>query len=156
MSEFLDSFLDAALISARLRDEVPGFVLVGTARDFANAQAETLRAPSAWVIILAETASEPRYAVAELLDQVVTVRFGVVMAVRDIADRTGAAAREALRPIREQVHRAICSWQPVGSNHACRFSRGALTSGIGKDGMMFWQDEFTVSFDRRIHLETTP
>lgn len=150
---FAQSFLDPQDVVARLLEHGPAFTRVGTARDLGNARVETLRPPMAWVIMMSENGGEIRYQISDMIEQLVTARFGIILAVRDIGDRTGEAAREALKPLREGVHGVICNWKPLGSNHACRFSRGALTSSIGADGMMFWQDEFTVSFDRRIILE---
>lgn len=150
---FEQTFLDPAAIAARLTAKVPALRKVGTARDLANATVETVQAPTAWVVIMSEAASDVRYEVCDVIEQLVTVRFGVILAVRDIADRTGTAAREDLKQIRIEVLKALGSWMPEGANHNCRFSRGALTSGIGRDGMMFWQDEFTIGFDRRTILE---
>lgn len=153
MSDLSSSFFDAGDAITRLKARVPDLVQVGGARDLGNATHETVRAPMAWVVVMSETAGPVRYESCGFIEVEVTARFGVILAVRDIADRTGTAARTALRPLRVAVQGAMCSWQPVGSNHACRFARGALTSGIGRDGMMFWQDEFTVGFDRRIIVE---
>ncbi|MDO5648862.1 hypothetical protein [Paracoccus sp. (in: a-proteobacteria)] len=154
MGDFSQSFLDPADVAARLATKAPVFTRIGTARDLGNASIETIRAPMAWVIIMSEAAGDVRYEICDVIEQLISVRFGVVLAVRDIGDRTGTVAREALRPLRERVLGALCTWQPIGSNHACRFSRGALASGIGRDGMMLWQDEFTVTFDRRFVMET--
>lgn len=149
-------WLDPADVAHRLRVSVPDLVEVGTARDLATARIETILPPSAWVVILAETAGEVRYEVCDLFEQVVTVRFAVVLGVRDIGDRTGAQAGTDLLPIRKSVHRALTAWKPQDANHGCRFSRGALSGAVAQDGTLFWQDEFTVAFDRRTQLETTP
>lgn len=141
---------------ARLSAQVPEFILVGTARDLGAAQIETVRTPTAWIVVLAETAGEVRYEFGSFIEQLVTVRFAVILAVRDLGDRTGARAGADLQPIRQSVHRALSSWKPLDANHACRFARGSLVSGVGRDGTLFWQDEFTVTFDRRTTPETTP
>ena len=152
-SIFEQTFLDPADVAARLAARAPLLRKIGTARDLGNATVETIQPSTAWVVIMSEAAGDVRYEVCDVIEQLVTVRFGVILAVRDIADRTGIAAREDLKPIRIEVLKALGSWMPEGANHNCRFSRGALTSGIGRDGMMFWQDEFTTGFDRRITLE---
>lgn len=140
----------------RLDAEVSGFALIGTARDLGAAQIETIRTPSAWIVVLSETAGEVRYEFGDFIEQLVTVRFAVILAVRDLGDRTGARAGADLHGIRKSVHRAISAWKPSDANHACRFARGSLVSGIGRDGTLFWQDEFTVSYDRRTTPEATP
>ncbi|KGJ23274.1 hypothetical protein [Paracoccus sanguinis] len=149
-------WLDPADVVARLRADVPDLVEVGTARDLGAARIETILPPSAWVVVLGETAGEVRYEVCELFEQVVTVRFAVVLGVRDIGDRTGSLATSDLLPIRKEVHRALTAWKPQDANHGCRFARGALSGAIGADGTLFWQDEFTVAFDRRTQLEIAP
>lgn len=149
-------WFDPHAAAAHLAAQVPEFVLVGTARDFGAAKVETVRTPSAWIIVLAETAGEVRYEFGPFIEQLVTVRFGVVLAVRDLGDRTGAQATADLHEIRKSVHRALSAWKPDDANHACRFARGALVSGVDRNGTMFWQDEFTVSYDRRTTPEATP
>lgn len=149
-------WLDPHDVAARLRESVPELVEVGLARDLATARIETILPPSAWVVILSETAGEVRYEVCDFFEQVVTVRFAVVLGVRDIGDRTGTQAATDLLPIRKAVHRALAAWKPVDANHGCRFARGALSGSPGSDGTLFWQDEFTVAFDRRTQLETNP
>lgn len=149
-------WLDPAQVANRLRAGVPELVEVGAARDLASARIETILPPSAWVVVLSETAGEVRHEVCDLFEQVVTVRFAVVLGVRDIGDRTGAIAATDLLPIRKSVHRCLTAWKPQDANHGCRFSRGALSGAAAADGTLFWQDEFTVAFDRRTQLETTP
>lgn len=148
------SWLNPDIIRARIEARVAELVHVGTARTLGNASAETIRTPSAWVVVSAETAGDNEFASCDVIEQVVTVRFGVIVAVRDIADRTGSRARDDLMPIRQAVHAAICTWAPPDAHTACRFLRGQLTSSIGRDGLMLWQDDFSVAFDRRTVLET--
>lgn len=144
--------LDPAIVVPRLRETVPGFVTVGLARDLGAVKANTLRYPSAWVILLGEIAGENRYQGEDMIDQAVTARIGVIMAVRDLADRTGARAGQDLRSIREAVLLSLCRFIPEAGGNAFRFVRGALQSGIGGEGQMFWQDDFNLRFDRRIQI----
>lgn len=144
--------LDPALVATRLHTTVPAFLSVGLARELGAVQAATLRTPSAWVILLAEQADENLYASDDVIEQAVTARIGVVMAVRDIADRTGARAGADLRAIREAVLLSLGRFIPPGADQAFRFSRGSLQSGIDAQGTLFWQDDFTLRFDRRIQI----
>lgn len=144
--------LDPAIVAERLRTDVPQFVTVGLARDLGAVKPATLRYPSAFVILLGETSGTVRYQMADVIEQAVEARIGVVMAVRDIADRIGTRAGQDLRSIREAVLMSVCRFVPEPDGNAFRFSRGALQSGIGGDGQMFWQDDFTLRFDRRIQL----
>lgn len=144
--------LDVLPVADHLRASVPLLVSVGLARDLGAVRSNTLRFPSAWVILLGETAGEARYASGDVIEQAVTARIAVVLAVRDIADRTGAAASEDLKAVREAVLLTLCRHVPPGADQAFRFARGALQSGIAADGALFWQDDFTLRFDRRIQI----
>lgn len=53
--------LDVQAVVDHLKEAVPGFVEVGLARDLAAVRPNTVRWPSAWVILLAETAEANRY-----------------------------------------------------------------------------------------------
>ena len=144
--------LDPIPVADYLRSTVPAFVSVGLARDLATVRRETIRWPSAWVIQLAETAGDNRYASDDMIEQPVTARIAVIMAVRDIADRAGARAATDLQPLREAVMLGLGRFIPQDADQAFRFSRGQLVSGVDAQGGMFWQDEFTLRFDRRIPL----
>lgn len=144
--------IDPIAVADFLRAAVPAFVSVGQARDLAAVRRETIRWPSAWIVQLAETAADNRYASDDMIEQPVTGRIAVIMAVRDIADRTGTRAATDLQPLREAVLLSLGRFIPTGADQAFRFSRGQLVSGVDAQGGMFWQDEFTLRFDRRIPL----
>lgn len=144
--------LDPALIRDRLEATVPAFAFVGLARDFGAARANTLRWPSAWVLLLGEQAGEARYASGDVIDQAVTARIGIIMAVRDIADRTGERAATDLLPIREAVLMSLSRYIPEPGGRALRFAGGQRQSGVDGSGGTFWQDNFTLRFDRRIQI----
>lgn len=142
--------LDLSAIATTLQAAVPAFVTVGLARDLGVVRRDTIRWPSAWVILLAETAGENRYASDDMIEQPVTARIAVIMAVRDIADRQGAQAAADLKPLREAVMKCLGRTRPAGADQTFRFARGMLQSGIDVQGGMFWQDDYTLRFDRRI------
>ena len=144
--------LDILAIADFLRGAVPAFAAVSLARDLNTVKRETIRWPSAWIVQLAEVAGDNRYASDDMIEQPITARIGVIMAVRDIADRTGARAGTDLKPLREAVMLGLGRFIPDGADQAFRFSRGQLISGIDAMGGLFWQDEFTLRFDRRIPL----
>lgn len=144
--------IDPVAVADFLRAQVPAFVWVGLARDLSTVRRETIRWPSAWVVQLAEVAADNRYASDDMIEQPVTGRVGIIMAVRDIADRTGARAATDLAPLREAIMLNLASFIPDGADQAFRFSRGQLISGVDAQGGLFWQDEYTLRFDRRIPL----
>lgn len=144
--------LDVQGVADHLGQSVPEFVSVGLIRDLGAVRRETIRWPSAWVIQLAETAGENRYQSDDEIEQPVTARIAIIMAVRDIADRTGTRARSDLKSLREAVLLCLGRHIPPGADQAFRFSRGQLQSGVDQQGGLFWQDEFTLRFDRRIPI----
>lgn len=144
--------LDPMLARDRLRDTVAGFKFVGLSVDLGRVSSKTLQYPSAFVVLLGEQAGENRYQNDDMVEQQVTARIGVIMAVRDLADRSGAAAATSLKPLREAVLLSLCRFVPEEGGEAFRFARGALQSGIASHGGLFWQDDFTLRFDRRIQI----
>ena len=144
--------LDIFSIATHLRATVPACAAVGLARDLATIRREAIRWPSAWVIQLAEIAGDNRYASDDAVEQPITARIAVIMAVRDIADRTGKQASTDLHPLREAVMLSLGRHIPQDADQSFRFSRGQLQSGVDAQGGLFWQDEFTLRFDRRIPL----
>ncbi len=144
--------LDPRIVKERLESAVPAFKRVGLSADLGRVTARSLLYPSAFVVLLGEQASETRYFGEDMIEQVVTARVGVIMAVRDIADTTGAQATTALAPIRETVLLTLCRFVPEAGGNAFRFQKGALQSGIDAQGSLFWQDDYTLRFDRRIQI----
>lgn len=142
--------LDIPAIASQLHSAVPAFVTVGVARDLGAVRRETIRWPSAWVIPLAEVAGENRYASDDMIEQPITARVAIIMAVRDIADRHGARATTDLKPLRAATMKALGRYRPEGADTTFRFARGQLQSGIDAQGGLFWQDDYTLRFDRRI------
>ena len=143
--------LDPTIVKERLTSEVTAFKTVGLAADLGRISARSLQYPSAYVVLLGEQAGDNRY-IGDLIEQDVTARIGVIMAVRDIADTSGARATTALPPLREAVLLSLCSYTPAAGGNAFRFTKGSLQSGIDAHGGLFWQDDFTLRFDRRIQI----
>ncbi|ALF02103.1 phage tail terminator protein [Salipiger abyssi] len=144
--------LDPNLVKDRLELTVPAFKRVGLSADLGRISARTLLYPSAFVVLLGERSGENRYFSEDLIEQDVTARIGVIMAVRDIGDTTGALAGTHLKPLREAVLLSLCRFVPDPGGQAFRFDKGALQSGIDAHGGLFWQDDYTLRFDRRIQI----
>lgn len=142
--------LQLSTIRDRVRDQVPDLLDVGTARDFGAVTARTIRWPSAWVVPMAETAGPDQFMQAGVVEQRVEVGFAIILAARDIGGDTGARALSEHETLRPRIIAAMALFQPLGASNTCLHRRGRLVSSIGRDGAMFWQDEFTVPFQRRI------
>lgn len=144
--------LDPTIVRDRLKVTIPAFAFVGFAKDLATVTAQTIRWPSAWVIPLGETAGDNRYQSCDFIEQTVTARLGVIMAIRDIADTTGTRAATDLQAIREAVLLSLCTFIPEEGGSAFRFASGKRQSGSDAKGGLFWQDDFTLRFTRRIQI----
>lgn len=143
--------LDPTIVKDRLA-ETAAFKTVGLAADLGRVSARSLQYPSAFIILLGEHAGDNRYMSEDMVEQAVTARIGVIMAVRDIADTSGARASTNLAPLREAVLLSLCRFVPEVGGNAFRFAKGALQSGIDTHGGLFWQDDYTLRFDRRIQI----
>jgi hypothetical protein len=138
------------LIADMLRGAVPALRHAGTARNFGSIQAGAIAWPSAWVIPLSQRAGANRYAECNLVDQNVIERFGVILAIRDIAMTSGSTALSEAETIQPATVEALARYQPPGAESTCIQRQGRLVSGVSTDGQMFWQDDFEVQFSRRI------
>lgn len=137
-------------LASALRTAMPDLVEVGVAKDFGRLTPSLVRAPSAFVLWLGEQSGANRFQSQGLLDQRITTRFGVVMAIRDIASGKGGAALESAEDIRQQVVQFFGAYRPDGAEDVCLPVSGRLMGGIGSDGLMFVQDDFTFITQRRI------
>ena len=144
--------LDPDLVRTRITATVPVFKFVGLAADLGKVTAKSVIYPSAYVVPLGETAGENRYQMGDVIEQTIVARIAVIMAVRDLADRSGAAAATSLKPLREALMLSLGAYVPIPGEEALRFARGALQSGIDATAALFWQDDYTLRFTRRIQI----
>lgn len=130
----------------RLNEQVPDFQgRVAGAAELAAALAGLVKTPGAFVLP-AEEASSPNELISAL-SQKVEARFGVVLAIRNVADARGKAAAQDLDVIRQPVMDALLNWQP-STDYA------PIEHGIGKlekydDQTLWWVDTFITTFYRR-------
>ncbi len=137
-------------IADAIRAEIPELREVGTAKDLGRLSDETVVCPSAYVVLLGERSGANRYQSCGLLDQRVTLRFGVVLAVRDIGVRLGEGAISEIELMRNRIVTFLGALQMPGAEDVCLPIRGTLLGGVNKRGQMFWQDDFTIETNRRI------
>lgn len=133
----------AGLVEARLQAQCPLLRQVGGSADLPAAE-EALRArPAAFVVPLAERPSDPLL----LGDPVqrLSASVGVVLAVANLRDPRGDAAREDLVAVRQQVRAALLGWLPAGclDRLACAGSRLVR---LDPRGVLWWQDDFLASY----------
>jgi len=131
----------------RLKQQVPTLKHVAGTSDFAQAE-KLLRnqIPSAFVIPLAERGSPNSVAVGAV-SQIITVEFGVILAVSNLRDPGGQKAMQDLYSLRESVIRALVGWSPPDAFDLVEFSSGRLLDM--SEQVLWWQDDFQTSINRR-------
>lgn len=132
-----------ASIITRLHEQCAELHLVGGAAQLARAIEALTAVPAAFVLPARETAVDSPF-MDQIVQQEVRAEFTVVVAVRNLADDAGAAAREELEPVRESVRGALLGWIPDGAESGCEFVGGELAQF--KDSLLWWADTFSVSY----------
>lgn len=127
----------------RIRDEVPALKLVGGAAQFERALGGLTALPAAFILPAAE-AAEPSPFMDQLVQQQVGAEFSVLVAARNLADDEGAAAVEALEPVRVAIRAALLGWPPTDEHDSCEFRAGELVAF--DNGVLWWQDRYSTAF----------
>ena len=129
-------------IVTRLQATVPALKLVGGAALFQSAAEHNPKAtPAAYVIPLAEDPA-PNH-MGNVLIQRVTLRVGVILVTRNLADATGAAASQDMGLMRKLVKAQLYGWQPSSELDPLERGRSGLLAF--RDGHMWWQDIYVTS-----------
>lgn len=122
-----------------LRDTVGLLKLVGGSIEFEAAAASAPAVmPAAFLIPLGD---DPRPSQgANFIRQQVRVSFGVVLAVKNVADAKGEAAQVDLdATLRPAVQAALLGWSPTDAEP---LERGAGRLLGFKNGVLYWQDVY--------------
>lgn len=127
---------DIDLVINRLRTVVVPGVLrqVRGAADFASMTAiRDFTPPEAFVLLAREKVTETKTGISlpgqqTALPQVVSITFGVVLAVRNYRQQAGAQLADELRQTLGTVRNVLLGWTPpVGGGRACQLVQGELT-----------------------------
>ena len=116
---------------------------IGGSAALALAQDSTLTDEMMFVIPLAENASSNEY--DNMINQIVTERFGVIVALKmdeDITDKTGIKAFDKLHDVRTEIFKALLGWQMPDAESICSYSGGQLLDF--NRAWLWYQFEFTV------------
>ncbi|MGE0256931.1 MAG: hypothetical protein AB7N54_20215 [Alphaproteobacteria bacterium] len=129
--------------------EVEGLLAVAGAASFAalmDGKVRPAKTPSAWVIPVAERAGPPARA-TQVAHQRITVRFGIVIAVREISDAVGDKASAAIEPVHLAVVDALVGWRPEGHDSLVAYAGGRIVGF--QTGFAWWLAEYeTARFHR--------
>lgn len=136
------ALFDAELVVARLQAQVSALKRVAGAAEFAAAMPDVKQLPSAYVIELANRVG-PSGTGTLVVSQLNEIRFGVVLAVRNLSDTRGEAAKAALNTLRESVMTALLGWPPEPDYDPCEYGGGRLLQIDNQ--VLWWQDEYVTS-----------
>lgn len=131
--------LNLALIIEQLRLAVPALRLVGGAAEFERAVQGLTALPAAFVLP-ARDVGGPSAFMGQITQQQVASDYVVLLAVRNLADDEGAAAIEALRPVRIAVRDALLGWVPDADFDNCEYAAGELLAF--ENGVLWWQETY--------------
>lgn len=133
--------MDLTPVIARLRTTLTGIKSIGGAAELEAAAAIAPAPPAAFVLPLAERASESGLTGTHW--QEITQTFGVVLVVANRRDATGAASLTDLAGLRLQLRSALMGWVPApAEGRPVCYLGGRLLRW--DDGRLWWTDEWSV------------
>jgi hypothetical protein len=124
------------------------FKSVGGSADIPAANVMLKVFPSLFVIPLADSAA-PNSLAGQALSQKVTERFGVVSAVRNVADATGEHSLNDLKNVRAQIKAKLLGWVPNAECEQVTYVAGNLIK-LDNDAVLWWLDTFETSYLERV------
>lgn len=132
-----------AEVIARLKATVPALKLVGGAADLQAAVEVNPPATPAVFVIPVEDSPGARFA-ADVTMQRVTTVVGLVLVVKNLADKHGAAAATDMEALRQAVRDQVYGWQ--ARPELDPFERGPGKHLAFRDGHVWWQDTLVTSY----------
>jgi hypothetical protein len=133
-------------IIARLKEQAPALAGVAGAAGLAQAASALKQTPSAYVLPNAERPGGSRTGTM-VVSQQNTVRFAVIMAVKNLRDARGEKAQADLLDLREEIMTALHGWQPHEDFDPLEYGGGRLLQLT--DQVLWWQDEFLTAHSIR-------
>lgn len=130
--------MDLQPIQNRLKTNASELMFVGGTADIPDGKMPA-KLPAAFVHPLSDSAA-PNSLVSGV-DQRITVRFAVLLCVRDARPKMlQGRSLTQLDAVRESVRTALLNWQPAGASDVCTFAGGNLRD-VGS-GHLWWQDDY--------------
>lgn len=145
--------LDLSALRTTLAAALAPHPVAGAAEFAAIADTLVARAPTLWLMPLRETAAGNPLVGA--LHQQITVTLGLVYAVRQVQDPTGAAAADSLVSLRCTAFAALLNTVPALIAGAPAAHPEPLIYAGGQvlhfaNALLFWQDQFTARYTLRV------
>lgn len=130
-----------APVIARLQDRVAALRSVHGAADFANASQHLKIGGVAFVLPLSEAAGDNQVATG-YVRQRITTRFGVLLAVKNVATPTAEAAIAEIDGLIDQVKAALIGWLHPDASRTTLYAAGRAM-GVDAERVTWWICEFT-------------
>lgn len=137
---------DVSPVIRRLRERVAPLKACGGAADLDRARSSLTTAPAAFVLPARDMPSASPF-MDGVVSQEVPTEFAVVLAVKNVADATGAAALDALTPVRQAVGAALLGWLPEGAELSCEYAGGEMVDFV--NGVLWWTDSYRTQYQIR-------
>lgn len=138
-------------IEARLAAQsMPPLRFVGKAAEIEAAMKQgrgVPASPAAYVVPISDRAARNRAATVVTVQELTTV-FGVVIAVRELADAAGGLAAETLDTVRKAVRADLVGWVPEDGDDPIEYQSGDLVALA--NGVTWWLDQYVT----RSHLRS--
>lgn len=123
----------------RLREHAPLLMRVSGAAGLAQAATDLKQPPAAYVLPIFERPGDSRTGTMTVSQQN-TVRFAVVIAVKNLRDARGENAQMDLLVVREEIMTALHGWLPDPDFDPIEYGGGRLLQLT--EQVLWWQDEF--------------
>lgn len=137
--------IDLQPIKARLIDQVQALKKVAGAGALDAAMKNGVTAvPVAFLLPGSEQPTNDSEGFMNAVEQEVVTVFSVAVAVQSLADATGEAALDELRPMRLAIFKALIGWT-YDEEFEPFIHAGGQIIGFG-NGVLFWQDDFATSY----------
>lgn len=132
--------MDFSSIIARLKSQTSGFRQIGGLADLEATDKTLVAPPAVFVAPVSETPSDNL--VIDGTNQIVEVRFSVILALSNQRDASGAQSLDDLNDRRSQIRAVIYGWEinPTTCDPIL-FCGGKLLKF--SDGLLWWGDEFS-------------
>lgn len=125
----------------------PEFLKVAGAANFASARDDLKAKPAVYVLPMADAAGANKLGGGGAIIQPVKERFGVALAISNLADQTGFKAQTELERLRSLVIGKLLGFVPGDGYEPCEYGGGGLLL-LGPD-VLWWQLVFTTGYTER-------
>lgn len=134
--------LDLDLWIRRLESQMPDLRQCAGAVELASAREDIRNTPALWVIPVRDQAGNND--ILNGVSQMVTSVVGLIFAVRNFSDGTGAAGHSDLMNHRKQASASLLGWQPGDADEGVELVGGRLLGY--NDATVWWQDDYRTRY----------